>query len=481
MNTYTTGEQRFADVAVEADGSFVVVWEEDDNNRDGSGFVDLRPALRRLRRPRRERVPGEHLHHRRPALPVGQRVRRRVASWSPGRASSGRERIRGVRPALRRLGERARHRLRRQHVHHWRSVQRGFGQVAHDARGNFVVTWQWPGRRQRLIQRPLSPSASAPRAPAAAPSSGSTPTPRISSAVRRSCPMRSATSSSPGRACDQDGGSYRSLCPAVRRPGSGRARVDTAGNQVLEPGETVDVRPAWRNVNGAAQTFSGTLDRHHRPRGRDLRDHRRRRRLRHGRRTARPGRAPTATRSRCPTRPRARSCTGTPRPWRASFPTRRASRSSGCCTSAAASPTCRAPSGFYRFVETLLHHGVTGGCSADRVLPGQRDHARADGGLRARGEGGSGIRAAGLRRDADVRRRAREQPLLPLDRGAGPARRGQRMRRRQLLPDDAAVTREQMAVFVLRTLDPRSTRRPARRPCTTTCPRPARSAAGSRS
>ena len=35
--------------------------------------------------------------------------------------------------------------------------------------------------------------------------------------------------------------------------------VDTPGNRVLEPGETVDVRPGWRNVNGAAQTFTGTL------------------------------------------------------------------------------------------------------------------------------------------------------------------------------------------------------------------------------
>ena len=29
------------------------------------------------------------------------------------------------------------------------------------------------------------------------------------------------------------------------------------GNGVLEPAETVDVRPAWRNVNGSAQTFAG--------------------------------------------------------------------------------------------------------------------------------------------------------------------------------------------------------------------------------
>ena len=35
--------------------------------------------------------------------------------------------------------------------------------------------------------------------------------------------------------------------------------VDTTGNLVWEPGESVDVRPTWRNVNGAAQTFAAAL------------------------------------------------------------------------------------------------------------------------------------------------------------------------------------------------------------------------------
>src|SRR6185295_5089947 len=35
--------------------------------------------------------------------------------------------------------------------------------------------------------------------------------------------------------------------------------VDTTGNRVWEPGESADLSPAWRNVNGAAQTFVGTL------------------------------------------------------------------------------------------------------------------------------------------------------------------------------------------------------------------------------
>jgi hypothetical protein len=67
--------------------------------------------------------------------------------------------------------------------------------------------------------------------------------------------------------------------------------VDTAGNGVLEPGETVDLRPAWRNLNGAP------------------------------------------------------------------------------CTSARASRTCRGPIPSTRFVETLLHQRVTGGCAPGLYCP----------------------------------------------------------------------------------------------------------------
>jgi hypothetical protein len=45
---------------------------------------------------------------------------------------------------------------------------------------------------------------------------------------------------------------YGGLLPAA-------LAVDAGGNGVLEPGETADVRPSWRNVNGVSQTFAGTL------------------------------------------------------------------------------------------------------------------------------------------------------------------------------------------------------------------------------
>ena len=140
------------------------------------------------------------------------------------------------------------------------------------------------------------------------------------------------------------------------------------------------------------------------------------------------------------------------------------------------------PTRFYRFIETLLHHGVTGGCTATDVLPGQLDHARADGGVRARGEGGRRLRA---RRPA-ARRRCSPTCPRPAPSAAGsrswPGAAWSAAAAAATTARPIPVTREQMAVFVLRTLDP-ALNPPACAPptCSTTCPRPARSAAGSRS
>ena len=113
--------------------------------------------------------------------------------------------------------------------------------------------------RRRQLRTASLPSASALRAPAAAPSSASTPTPRATRIGRRSPPMRWATSSSPGTAAARTGATSGSSPSASAAWGPPRSPSTRAGNRVLEPGETVDVRPSWRNFNGAAQTFSGTL------------------------------------------------------------------------------------------------------------------------------------------------------------------------------------------------------------------------------
>jgi hypothetical protein len=53
---------------------------------------------------------------------------------------------------------------------------------------------------------------------------------------------------------------FGGLLPAPALPGSPPAMiVDPAGNGVFEPGETVATQPAWENVGNAAQSVTGTL------------------------------------------------------------------------------------------------------------------------------------------------------------------------------------------------------------------------------
>ena len=136
------------------------------------------------------------------------------------------------------------------------------------------------------------------------------------------------------------------------------------------------------------------------------------------------------------------------RPTTARRPPRRASRWRSSCSWRPRRPpaTCRracgatpmfndvpASSPFCRWIEELARRGVVGGCGGGNYCPLAAGDPRADGGLRAP-HARPDAQPAALRR-ADVRRRARVEPVLPLDRGAGAARRRHRLRRRQLLPD----------------------------------------------
>ncbi len=117
----------------------------------------------------------------------------------------------------------------------------------------------------------------------------------------------------------------------------------------------------------------------------------------------------------------------------------------------------------------------------DRLLPGHVHDARADGRLRARVQGAGRLRAAGLRRHADVHRRPGDQRVLPLGRRAGPPWRGRRLRARPLLP---VGCRDPRADGRLRAAHPGPGDQPARvraRRCSRTSRPPAASAAGSRS
>ena len=193
--------------------------------------------------------------------------------------------------------------------------------------------------------------------------------------------------------------------------------VDAAGNGVYQPNETVVVAPTWRNTGTAGDRAHRRLIQPHRPRGADL----------HRSPTPRPATAPS--------------------PWAAT----RAARRHNCYSVGNTAAT--------RPAHALGHHGAGDGDP-------DRRHQDVD---------------AARRRQ--LHRRAADEPVLPLHRDA--LHRGVTggCTATNYCPGNS-TTREQMAVFVLALqgapgyIPPACVAGPS---CSRTCPRPASSAAGSRS
>ncbi len=489
MNTYTTGMQLRGDVAVEADGDFVVVWA-DYNARDGSASAlfgqrfDASGARLGGEFQVNSYTTGYQIYPSISMSPAGGFVVAWVSNPGDGNLS-------GV---LARRFDSSGNPLGSDFVvNTYTTNNQRDARVAHDARGNFVVTWHSTvdgGSNETFAQR------------------------FGASGARRGAEFRvntyaTAQQTRPSVAVDavgnfvvawdsfgQDGSAGGIFAQRFGGLGPAALAVNSSGNQVLEPGETVDVRPPWRNSNGGALSFGGALTNINGPAGAiytitdgagdyGTRGRRRERALRRllRRHRLQPDHRPalhwdaSAVESILP------DTQGQQKQWLLHV--------GGSFTDVPAS------SGFYRFVETLLHHGVTGGCSPTQYCPASsttRDqmavfvlvakegtgyvppacttpmfadvpasnpfcrwieelarravvsgcgggnycptasgHARADGGLRA-AHARSRAQPAGLH-DAHLQRRSREQRLLPLDRGADAARGGHRLRRRQLLPD----------------------------------------------
>ena len=323
--------------------------------------------------------------------------------------------------------------------------------IGMDARGNFVVTWNDDARDGSATRR--RPAASAPMGRRAATSSWSTPTPR----TRRACSRMSSDA-------------VGNFVVAWSSFGAGR---DPA-TALLLSASAGSCRPRWRWTPRRTACWS---------------------------RAKRSTSAPPGATSTAPRRPSRRGCPASRgrRAPRTPSPTATGDYGTvadgatapciGCYGVSVSDPASRpathwdasgvesitpdaqgqqkqwllhvgdsftdvpTASAFYRFVETLLHHGVTGGCAATAVLPGRLDDARADGRVRAGGEGRNGVRSARLHA-----RRCSPTCPRPIPSAGGS----------RSWPDAAssaaavagttarttAVTREQMAVFVLRTLDP---------------------------
>ena len=276
--------------------------------------------------------------------------------------------------------------------------------------------------------------------------------------------------------------------------------MNTTGNQVWEPGESVDMRPTWRNNNGAAQTFGGTLTNLAGPAGATYT-------LADG--TANYGTVANAASAQCIDCYQVAVDNPTPRPvqhWDASAvesitPDTQGQQKEWRLHIGASFTDVPTSNGFYRFIETLLHHSITGGCGGTNYCPGNPTTREQMAVFVLVAKEGAGYTPPACttpvfadvpanspfcRFIEELARRAvvtgcgggnycptqpvtREQmavfvlrtldpaltppacvppndfldvpetqPLLPLDRGAVPAGRGHRMRRRQLLPDPAA-------------------------------------------
>ena len=358
-----------------------------------------------------------------------------------------------------------------EHLHDRRAGRPAAGR---DGRGgNFVISWSCgaPGRERSGVMARRFDASGQPR-PRVHRQHATRPGPR----TRRTSPSDPFGNFVVAwRSAGQDGslsGSSPSASGAcIRRAGGGSGRQRRA-----RPRRNSGGRPSWQNLNGAAQTFGGNLALYS-GRGRHvaISDS-----------TAGYGTVANGATAACS------DCYAVSRgPVHASAALGllrgRDHRARQPGTAEAVDlPRGRQLRGraeqrrFYRFVETMLHNGITTGCSPTRYCPLSSTSREQMAVFVLVAKEGAGYVAACLH-DADLQRRAGEQSLLPLDRGAGAAGRGERMWRRQLLPDRVRHARADGGIRAARAGPGAQPARVRARRCSTTFLPPALSAVGSRS
>ena len=390
-NSYTTGFQLFADVAVDLNGDFVVVWDDASTIATAPGAAVFGQRFDASG----NRLGGEFQVNsyttgpqRFPSISVSP-AGGFVVAWSSPDGS-------GYGMSARRFDASGTAAGSDFVVNTYTTgVQNGvFGQVAHDAHGNFVVTWSGAGRRQR--DRALRPALR-----------------RYGRPPRRRVPgehLHHGHQALPSVACDavgnfvvawnsslQDGSDYGIF---AQRFGGLRARR---------------ARRRHHRQPGAGAGRDGGRAAHLAERQRRRPDIRRRARRHHrapGRRctpsptaSASYGTVPNGASAPC-TRLLRRlgvqsdhapgACTGTRRRWRRIVPDTQGQQKQWLLHIGGSFTDVPVSSGFYRFIETLLHHSVTGGCTPAQYCPAELDHPRPDGGVRPRREGRNGLRPARL-------------------------------------------------------------------------------------
>jgi hypothetical protein len=453
VNTYTTGFQYAGGVGVQSNGSFVVVWEDLYNYRDDSGSSILGQLFDAAGMP----VGGEFVvntyttgHQMDPSVSVSPLGGFVVAWTSPYRYQYGYERQWNV---MARRFDASGNGLGDDFVVNTYTTgdQRGsFGQVAHDARGNFVVTWWGLGEGDDYGSFAQRFSASGARRGAEF---------QVNTYTTGLQLLSTVASDSVGNFVvvwdnryGQDGSGYGLFAQRFGGLLPAELHVNTTGNLVWEPGESVDVRPTWRNVNGAVQTFAASLANLAGPVGATytLTDA-----------VGNYGTVPNDTNGPCTDCYTVAVDNPTPRPvqhWDATAvesitPDAQGQQKEWRLHIGGSFTDVPNTNGFYRFIETLLHHGITGGCGGTSYCPTQattRDQMAVFVLVAKEGAGYAPPACSPPNDFLDVPatnpfcRFIEELARRGVVTGCGGG---------NYCPTQP-VTREQMAVFVLRTLDP---------------------------
>ena len=366
VNTYTTGYQNYPDVARAPDGTFVVVWQSGDDQEgafSGYGIYAQRHAADGSAVGAEFRVntytTGDQA---RPSVAVDAAGDFAVAwtdySLSDGSATS----IRAQRysPAGTAVGAEFQVNAYTTGAQVWPQVG-----MALDG-GAFVVTWtEYPrdGSGYGIFGRRFNAAGAAAGSDFQANSftTGSQYTPSVAVDPVGNFLVVWTSGTQDGSLRGVYAQRYGGLLPAA-------LAVDTAGNLVFEPGETVDVRPSWRNVNGASQPFTATLSSM----------------------TGPPGATYTITNSSGDYGTVANNAIGpctdcysvsvnnpASRPllhWDASAletisPATQGQQKRWALHIGNSFTDVPNGNGFYRFIETLLHHSITGGCGGTNYCP----------------------------------------------------------------------------------------------------------------
>jgi hypothetical protein len=130
--------------------------------------------------------------------------------------------------------------------------------VASDAAGDFVVTWRAYYAGNAGVSGQRYDASGSPRGSTFQVNTftGSVRAPSVASDPAGNALVAWHSYTQDGSGNGVFGRRFGGIVPAALAV-DGAASSGSDGNGVLEPGETVDVKPSWRNVNGTAQTFDG--------------------------------------------------------------------------------------------------------------------------------------------------------------------------------------------------------------------------------